>query len=403
MSTCMSRKEIIEAVADGRIKIAYYAIRTNSKIENIGSKRLVKPWPANTDDDLDKKVRAYFFESLEPDSLTIHVGPYAVVEYTKSGDRAKHVQTRAGQSILNIKDAEALKFYPLEFVLIGSNEYFEVDGTIGASLSSNVRNTDIGLSHVSTIIDPTWQGKLQVGVSNMTRVSKELKYLDALCIVRFHALAAPTPADVADQFRKTRPHWGEDWWNVESQKGRTFFPVRLEYEPEGEGTKRVEWERKKQAAIAAGKIFLGVLGIGSFVSVIALGVDYFRTAKEASAFRAEIFELRKKSEDLDSILKTFHVIKSGSHRFRLKDPSTLRFSVPFDEPTSQPPVILVGVTGLETSQYQLLIEYGRQADANTSLTSATVTIRPTLSGSQREPRELIATWFLARPNIKKPR
>lgn len=401
MSAFLSHDEIIAAIQTGKIKIAYYAIEAGGQIETLATRRYVKPVPAANDDDLDKKVREYFLQNLGPDSLAFHVGPFALVEYGKRGQRRKHVSERAGQAILDVAAAQRTRLFPFEFALIGTNEYIEVDGTIGGSLYSNVRNTDVGLSHVSTMVDPTWQGRLQIGITNTTRVSKEIRYLDPLCIVRFHQLSADTPAAVKTRFQAGRPHFGRDWWLAQQQPGLPLFPLRKEYEPQGEGSKQQAWEERKLQLIAWGKGFAAMVGIGSVVGLIATAVDFYRGAQRVENFEValrtaqdDIRSLKNDSAKLQEILKTFHVLRSGSRTIRLEDKDTLTINIGFEK-VRAPPITLVNVIDLPTSQYETRVHYNREADAERTLSGATITIRPREMAPKRG--EYTVTWLVAQP------
>ena len=104
--------------------------------------------------------------------------------------------------------------------------------------------------------------------------------------------------------------------------------------------------------------------------------------------------LKKSTADVDKILKTFHVIQSGSHRVQIDDPSTYTFGVNFDRALDKPPVLLVGMEGLESSEYTTTVTYNREANVARSIVGATIVVRPTKLRGKR--RELIATWFAAR-------
>ena len=173
VSTFLSAKEIISAVDNGEIRIAYYSIRKPSgEIVHIGEKRFVHAETA-CQDELDKDIRKYFLGCIEPDSISFHVGPYASVETLKGSRSRQFIITRGNENVFNVKKSGELLLYPGEFILVGSSKYVETSTRIGASLYSNVRNTDIGLSHISTMIDPSWKGKLQIGISNPYSIQKE--------------------------------------------------------------------------------------------------------------------------------------------------------------------------------------------------------------------------------------
>lgn len=249
----LSAIEIIESIQTGDIKIAYYAIKNaDGEIVRLPEKRFLKPVEDENDDEYDRLARDFFIKSLQPDSLTIHIGPYVKVPKSDFSERSKYTFERKSSNILKVYDLGRLVFRPNEFLIIGTNEYIEVNNNIGASLYANVRNTDIGLSHVSTMIDPSWMGVMQIGVTNLTPYHKQLNLDDAISILRFHKISKNTAnneinalksQDIIDKFHRERPHFGLDWWMLERDEGRSFFPVRKEYAPLGDFEKELQAEQ----------------------------------------------------------------------------------------------------------------------------------------------------------------
>ncbi len=364
-------------------------------VAHIPSKRFVKLQPGDTDDDLDKLIRAYFLQSLEPDSLIFHVGPYATVEAVRKGDQRQYVRRDGGQNVFDIKSSGRLTLFPNEFALVGSNEYIELSANFGASLSSNVRNTDIGLSHVSTIIDPSWHGKLQIGISNPTRFSKELLYLDALVVVRFHKHSEAAPRSIVERFRSRRPHFGDDWWTIESEPGRRFFQLRKEYSPSGEFTKRIESENRATRLYSYGKRAAQTLGVLSLVSMIFFVAKLYNRIEDASDYRERIVKLEQKQTTLDEISKTFHVIQSGIQVVDFANADSLQFVIPFDAELAVPPFVIVTLAGIQSNEFattvQLQPTFGTAQRFNAAIVKI-VALDKAIARSRTT-----ATWFVARP------
>jgi deoxycytidine triphosphate deaminase len=248
-TTFLSAAEIIEAIKNGEILLSYYSVpdpESEKGILSIKERRFLRIDELSDKDRVDSQIIEYFYKSLEPDSMRLHVGPYAMIDVVVGRDNPEFVSKRAEEFILDVKSSGKLLLYPQEFVLLGTNEWIKVSDTIGATLYTNVRNSDIGLSHISTIIDPTWEGVLQIGLTNPTKYTKQLLYLDPICVVRFHRINKQTDEELFERFRKTRPHYGKDWWDLENQPGLSLFPRRKEYSKDGEFRKRILDEAKRE-------------------------------------------------------------------------------------------------------------------------------------------------------------
>lgn len=362
---------------------------------HLPSKRFVRLEVSETDDELDRNIRAYFYQSLEPDSLILHVGPYATVEVVRRGDQRQYVRRDGGQNVFDIKASGRLKLFRNEFALVGSNEYIELADNVGASLFSNVRNTDIGLSHISTLIDPSWHGKLQIGISNPTRFSKELAYLDALTVVRFHQLTDTAPHDILERFRSRRPHFGDDWWTIESEPGRRFFQLRKQYSPDGEFARNISSENRSQK----------IKGLAQWISIVTLAVGgvffvakLYNRIEDAADYRERIVRVEQKQSMLDEIAKTFHVIQSGTHYVDFSDATSLQFVIPFTSDLEAPPFVLVTVPGIPSNEFATTVHLQAVASPDKRFNAAIVHITP-LTKAVASARTT-ATWFVARPKTK---
>ncbi|MBD2426150.1 hypothetical protein [Phormidium sp. FACHB-1136] len=212
--TFMSSKEICQCIRSGKIKIAYYAIQFDpEKSEKIGQKIFVKPDPDENDTALDKAIRDYFFDSLKGDSLYFHTGPYVKIEYLTNLQRRRF---RDGKTdVISLEKIKSLVVASGEHLVISTNEYIELSDDVGASICATVSKTDVGFSHVSTIIDPLWRGNLQIGMSNLSRRGCTLKYLDNLCSVRFHYLEGEI--DGTWERRRNWKHFANNYFEEDKQ------------------------------------------------------------------------------------------------------------------------------------------------------------------------------------------
>jgi hypothetical protein len=64
--------------------------------------------------------------------------------------------------------------------------------SIGALLVSRVSQVNRGLSHISTKIDPNWDGTLKIAVSNFSKKNIELRYKEKICSMVFFNIKNPS-------------------------------------------------------------------------------------------------------------------------------------------------------------------------------------------------------------------
>lgn len=275
MGKILAAHGIVEAIKSGDLKIAYYSIKDkNNEIIHMKRWRFVNLYPEKDIDAIDADIREYFYSNLEPDSFRCTLGPYCLIEERIGNKGKEFVFKQSGELAINIKKANHLLLYSKQFVLIGSNEYIEVSAKLGGTVFPNVRNTDVGLSPVTGCLDPAWKGVLQLGIVNLTDYTKQLHYLDAICLIRFHLHSTATNTDLIERFRKKRPHYGNNWWDIEDEKGRTLFPRRKEYSVDGEFKKYLDKERNtKEVANFLKKLgaSIGLIGgIGLITYIVKL-------------------------------------------------------------------------------------------------------------------------------------
>lgn len=301
--TFMSSKEIVKCVDQGKIRIAYYAIEfEQGEPKKVNEKRFVKPFPDDSDTDLDKAIRDYFFESLKGDSLYFHVGPYTKVEYFTSGMRRKFRDDKT--DVVSLEGMKLLALAPGENVVISTNEYVELSEDIGASIYATVSKTDIGLSHISTLIDPLWRGVLQIGVSNLSRQACNLRFLDKICSVRFHYLQGEV--DPKWERRKSWKHFANNYFGSdrspkipisEEQKYVNFWrdisPTRREWE--------AFWKKVKQG------VNLGLI-ITGFTVVSTLFVQLQRLDEVSDILRENEAGVKELEISLVRLQKDFDAL-----------------------------------------------------------------------------------------------
>ncbi|MCL1977413.1 MAG: hypothetical protein FWG55_04830 [Candidatus Bathyarchaeota archaeon] len=83
------------------------------------------------------------------------------------------LKTKSFQKIFMVEDEMYFILKPNETVLVLTNEAIWVSNEIGGTFHSRVSLVTQGLGHVSTTLDPGWQGQLLIPINNLTK--KDIK------------------------------------------------------------------------------------------------------------------------------------------------------------------------------------------------------------------------------------
>ena len=118
-------------------------------------------------------------ECLEAASFDLRVGEkFESVTHDRSGE---------------ISEKKSLLIKPSETVKILSYEYIGLPQSIAASVTSKLSLSMLGLSQLSTRIDPGFYGKITEVVTNLSNREIELKYKQPFCTLLFLELDHPSP------------------------------------------------------------------------------------------------------------------------------------------------------------------------------------------------------------------
>jgi len=130
----------------------------------------------------DDKIHIYPFseDSLTPVGYDLRVGKL----YSSS--------TRGGP--FRLEDNGQIAISPGETVLIATTEKIGMpkDRSISGLVTSKVSKVSKGLSHVSTTIDPDWNGPLLVAINNYSRNTIKLQVGEPFCTVIFFENKSPS-------------------------------------------------------------------------------------------------------------------------------------------------------------------------------------------------------------------
>jgi deoxycytidine triphosphate deaminase len=147
-----------------------------------------------TDTDLNKILNTELGEATE-DSLTIY--PYSKDSLTPVG-----YDLRVGKTIANsdrlgrktLSEGDCFTISPGSTALITTLENISMPKkrSISGLIESKVSKVSRGLSHISTTVDPDWNGNLLIAIHNHSSEKIKLTYGEAFCTIIFIANQSPS-------------------------------------------------------------------------------------------------------------------------------------------------------------------------------------------------------------------
>lgn len=96
-----------------------------------------------------------------------------------------------------LKGGDKLTLYPGDTTLITTLETVDMpkNRAVSAIIQSKVSKVSKGLSHISTTIDPDWEGHLLIAVHNHSKNSVRLEFGETFCTVVFFENKLPSTKD----------------------------------------------------------------------------------------------------------------------------------------------------------------------------------------------------------------
>jgi len=357
----LSYRQILEAVINGRIRIAYYSVKdSQNKVIKLPEKQFVDLVCKSDENEYAPIIRDYFYDSCKADSVYFHVGPYARVEIIYRQEESQYLKGSPTDHIFSIQESNKFTVCAREHIVVGTNEYIEVSEDIGASIYATVSKTNVGFSHISTIIDPKWKGILQVGIANLSKHPQNLNYLDRFCTIRFHSLDHTEPGQLTLEqslrFKEIRPHFARDWWTQENLY-REMFPMGSSYVSRPSALERLLSEKNIEGVK---KVFAGFGITSGIAALLFLGArlankleDLNNIENTLATNTRDLIGLRGDLVNLDK-----QILQIGSNEIVF---SSAQFSdsvsVSFREPLSSPPTLFVEFDGFSREQVKYTIFY----------------------------------------------
>lgn len=92
----------------------------------------------------------------------------------------------------DIKKNRAIKLIPHESVVVTTIEGIFLSKRVSGTVHSQVKRMQNGLQAISTTIDPDWEGKPLIHLTNNFNIPIKIHYSDTICTVCFYSLNTPT-------------------------------------------------------------------------------------------------------------------------------------------------------------------------------------------------------------------
>jgi deoxycytidine triphosphate deaminase len=144
-----------------------------------------------TDSDLTKMICAtkQEWQQRDENNPKIYINPFAP-DNLKAGGYDLRVGTRYASALkgrFQVNENAPVTIEPGDTVLITTLEEIKmpINKKLSAFILSKVSQVSKGLSHISTTVDPDWEGKLLIAVTNHSRKKVELKLGESFCTMVF--------------------------------------------------------------------------------------------------------------------------------------------------------------------------------------------------------------------------
>lgn len=133
----------------------------------------------------------------EDQNEKIHIYPFAEESLTPIGYDLRVgnlYSTTSNTGPFELKENDSIFIEPRDTALITTLETIDMPKNrwISALILSKVSQVSKGLSHISTTIDPDWNGHLLIAVHNHSKNKIELNFGDAFCTVVFLKNKSPS-------------------------------------------------------------------------------------------------------------------------------------------------------------------------------------------------------------------
>jgi dUTPase len=204
----LGKTAILSALSQGDISISYEYDLTGETPSRLTQAAPVDPIDANA---LGTRI---FQQQFFGDRLGVTLGPIVVSDSIRKLSGRTLFKNRRNHFDLASSDG-SIELMPGESLAVHSMEYIKLSGEIAAYILPRLTLATVGLTVVTTYIDPHWEGILQLYITNHSAHSHSLKLGERIAICRFYKVdGADDNPDIKSQFVQKSHHYGLNWRRI---------------------------------------------------------------------------------------------------------------------------------------------------------------------------------------------
>ncbi|MGB3205860.1 MAG: hypothetical protein WBB28_12795 [Crinalium sp.] len=158
------------------------------------------------------------------------------------------------KSEIDIENEGKIEIEPNDTVVVETLESISLSKQVGATIHSMATRAVLqGLSHISTTIDPGWNGKLLISFHNYKDTSVELRFKDSFCTVCFYRVESESQVSLG------RPPDRVDLW-------QNLIEVARQERKRQEKDLQIRESKKKQEERIRNILLVGFIIIAGSIS-----------------------------------------------------------------------------------------------------------------------------------------
>lgn len=283
--------------------------------------------------DLPENGRDDYYDALlrEPKTksarLAITLGP-VVKRHERHVKKPLRFKNRKNyQSLLT---NEQVEIKPRETISVLSNEYLQLDSVTAGIILPRLSLTDIGLTLVSTYIDPHWKGILQMAIVNNTSKSINLSLGEAIGVLFVFELSSEIDERLRDNHSNTSHHYGMNWKKIIETEEEPI-PTKKQAEARTTFGSIENWLTENQNKLYKAVGSVSILVFIYFLAGVAQDISNFKSDLKS------VSEVAQKNQD-----KLSTSIFTGSQEISLDENQTAAtVKVKINQKVRSNPVILI--------------------------------------------------------------
>lgn len=217
----LSKGIIEELIRTSVIELTYSYVEDGNSIIQLPEEMHVNP-----DDKALSSTKMFNRNFTRVDRFNVTIGPVVLSHSVKRRDDRTNFRARDYYFDLRETNYE-IEILPSETISVCSNERIAVNGGYAAYVIPKLSNADAGILHISSYIDPFWNGVLQDTIHNLTDKPVKLRVCEPYAVVRFYEVKGLYTDDFKNEFPSSSHHYGQNWRDILSGKRDPIRPGKL--------------------------------------------------------------------------------------------------------------------------------------------------------------------------------